>query len=134
MKMNPEADSFKVILFGSLSKTGVGHGTDRIIIETFAPKKCEVEFDYTQTGLLHPNTMDIYAYRNNELIVPNVKAWSPETPELYTLELRANGEKIIESIGFRTVTIEGKVFKVNGRLLNLRVLTATTLTVKLQQP
>ena len=37
MKLNPGADSFKVILYGSLSKTGVGHGTDRIILETFAP-------------------------------------------------------------------------------------------------
>ena len=27
----PEADGFRVVLFGSLSKTGVGHGTDRVI-------------------------------------------------------------------------------------------------------
>ncbi len=26
---HPEADGFTVILYGSLSKTGVGHGTDR---------------------------------------------------------------------------------------------------------
>ena len=36
MDLNNDADKFKVILYGSLSKTGVGHGTDRIIIETFA--------------------------------------------------------------------------------------------------
>ena len=34
---NPEADSFRVILYGSLSKTGVGHGTDRVIRETLSP-------------------------------------------------------------------------------------------------
>ena len=29
----PEADCYRVILYGSLSKTGVGHGTDRVIRE-----------------------------------------------------------------------------------------------------
>ena len=27
----PEADAFQITLYGSLSKTGVGHGTDRVI-------------------------------------------------------------------------------------------------------
>ena len=66
--INPDADSFKVVLFGSLSKTGVGHGTDRIIKETLMPVNCEVEFDYSQISLPHPNTMDMYAYKNGELI------------------------------------------------------------------
>ena len=69
---------------------------------------------------LEENKVIVPAKTENELIVPNVKAWSPETPELYTLELRANGEKIIESIGFRTVTIDGKVFKVNGEAVKLK--------------
>lgn len=67
-QQNPDADSFRVILYGSLSKTGVGHGTDRVIVETFEPKKCEVEFDYTVTDLAHPNTMDLFAYHNGEQI------------------------------------------------------------------
>ena len=28
---HPDAEGFQVILYGSLSKTGVGHGTDRVI-------------------------------------------------------------------------------------------------------
>ena len=28
---HPEAEAFRVILYGSLSKTGVGHGTDRVL-------------------------------------------------------------------------------------------------------
>lgn len=67
-ELNHDADSFKVILYGSLSKTGVGHGTDRIIKETLLPVKCEVVFDYSQISLPHPNTMDMYAYKNGELI------------------------------------------------------------------
>lgn len=61
---NPDADSFKAILYGSLSKTGVGHGTDRVIKVTLAPSPCEVVFDNTETDLPHPNTMDLIAYKN----------------------------------------------------------------------
>ncbi len=46
--------------------------------------------------------------------VKDVRLWSPDAPNLYTLIISAGGEKIIEKIGFRTVSIEGKVFKVNG--------------------
>lgn len=67
-ELNPTADRFRVILYGSLSKTGVGHGTDRIIVETFQPLKCNVEFDYTETSLPHPNTMDMFAYCGDELL------------------------------------------------------------------
>ena len=34
---NPDADAFQVILYGSLSKTGVGHGTDRVIRQVLSP-------------------------------------------------------------------------------------------------
>ena len=76
----------------------------------------DVDIELTLEG----NSVIVPAKMTNELIVPNVKAWSPDTPELYTLELRANGEKIIESVGFRTVTIDGKVFKVNGEAVKLK--------------
>ena len=32
-----DADAFQVILYGSLSKTGVGHGTDRVVREVLSP-------------------------------------------------------------------------------------------------
>lgn len=68
MQMNPDADSFKAVLFGSLAKTGVGHGTDRIVVETFLPLPCELLFNYSESELPHPNTMDLYAYKNGEQI------------------------------------------------------------------
>ena len=40
----PEADGFKVTLYGSLASSGKGHGTDNIIINTAAPHKCTVEW------------------------------------------------------------------------------------------
>ena len=52
--------------------------------------------------------------------LPGAQLWSPESPALYTLELYANGEKIREKIGFRTVCVEDRVFKVNGEAAKLK--------------
>lgn len=54
------------------------------------------------------------------LTVNNVKPWTAETPSLYTMELYANGEKIVENVGFREITIVGKVFKINGVPIKLK--------------
>ncbi len=68
LKKHPKADSFKVILYGSLAKTGVGHGTDRVIVKTLAPYHCDIEFNKKDISLPHPNTFDIYAYSKGEQI------------------------------------------------------------------
>ena len=65
---NPDADEFKAILYGSLAKTGKGHCTDTVIESTLAPTHCKVEFDYLKTDIDHPNTMELYAYKNGEQI------------------------------------------------------------------
>ncbi len=65
---NPLAEAFRVILYGSLAKTGVGHGTDRVVRETLAPTPCEVVFDTKTADLPHPNTMDLLAYRDGKEI------------------------------------------------------------------
>lgn len=44
MEAFPDAVSFDVELYGSLSLTGKGHFTDQILIQTFAPKMCRVYF------------------------------------------------------------------------------------------
>lgn len=57
---NPEAESFKAVLYGSLAKTGVGHGTDGVVKSVL--KNVEIECDDGSDGLPHPNTMDLFAY------------------------------------------------------------------------
>ena len=69
---------------------------------------------------LENNEIIVPANMKSEIVVPNVKRWTAETPNLYTLELYANGEKIIESVGFRQISIEGKVFKINGEAIKLK--------------
>ena len=63
-----EADYFEVTLYGSLSKTGKGHGTDTVILKTLAPKKVDIKFDYSETKLFHPNTMSIKVFKENTLL------------------------------------------------------------------
>jgi hypothetical protein len=43
---NAAADEFKVVLYGSLAKTGKGHCTDSVIENTLAPTPTTVEFDF----------------------------------------------------------------------------------------
>ena len=57
----PQADSFRVILYGSLSKTGVGHGTDRVIREVLSPLPTEIVFSKDILANSHPNTLDFIA-------------------------------------------------------------------------
>ena len=63
----PEADAFKVILYGSLSKTGIGHGTDRVIREILSPIATEIVFS-KETPAGHPNTMDLFALKDGNEI------------------------------------------------------------------
>ena len=70
--------------------------------------------------VLQDSSVLVPANMKAELVVPNVEAWTAENPKLYTLELYANGEKIIENIGFREVQIDGKVFKINGQSVKLK--------------
>ena len=64
----PQADGFQVILYGSLSKTGVGHGTDTVIRETLAPTPVEIIFSKETPENSHPNTMDLIALTGSEVL------------------------------------------------------------------
>ena len=59
--LHPEAEGFRVVLYGSLSKTGVGHGTDRVLREVLAPLPTEIVFSKEELPGNHPNTLDFYA-------------------------------------------------------------------------
>ncbi len=62
------ATHFKAVLMGSLAKTGRGHRTDYIILETFLPKTCEIVFDMKSDTPYHPNTMRLFAYEGEREI------------------------------------------------------------------
>lgn len=63
-----DATKFKVILYGSLALTGKGHLTDYIIKKTLEDYETEVEFNSEAKCDVHPNTFDIFAYKDEEQI------------------------------------------------------------------
>lgn len=67
LQKNPCANRFEVVLYGSLAKTGKGHGTDEVIRKTFYPKQCKIEFNCTEDNIPHPNTMRLSAYNGDVL-------------------------------------------------------------------
>ena len=80
----PQADAFRVILYGSLAFTGEGHGTGKAI-KTGLPG-AEIIFNRDETDLPHPNTMEFIALKDGEEI----------------------GRKRIFSIGGGSIKIEGE--------------------------
>jgi len=60
---NPDAESFVVILYGSLADTGKGHGTDHAIELMSGGKPVEIIFNTDKLQLPHENTMDIFAVK-----------------------------------------------------------------------
>ena len=85
----PDADLYKIILYGSLAFTGKGHLTDKIIKEALNPSNVEIVFNKQEKNLKHPNTMDLLAYKDN-------------------VEL---GNFRVYSIGGGSIQIEGKDFQ-----------------------
>lgn len=58
LRENPEAARFQATLYGSLSKTGVGHMTDTAILDVLGHDTCSIVFsDRPEEELPHPNTM-----------------------------------------------------------------------------
>ena len=63
----PDAETYRVVLYGSLSKTGRGHGTDRVLYEVLGRERTEVVFsEETPHSLPHPNTLDFFACREGK--------------------------------------------------------------------
>ena len=63
-KKNTNADSYQVVLYGSLSNTGRGHLTDVVINEILE----NVEIIWSDEKVSHPNTMDLIAYKDGKVI------------------------------------------------------------------
>ena len=61
----PDATSFTVTLYGSLNKTGIGHGTDRVLLDTLGEDRTKINFSPETWEGMHPNTMDFSAYHED---------------------------------------------------------------------
>ncbi len=59
---NPDAEEFKVWLYGSLAATGIGHQTDQVIQKVFTDKALEIIWEPKTFLPLHPNGMIFKAF------------------------------------------------------------------------
>lgn len=73
---NPNADSFRVHLYGSLAATGKGHLTDYIIIKTLAPKEVEIVWEPQVVKEFHTNGMKLEALDADKNIVDEWEVFS----------------------------------------------------------
>ena len=64
----PDADKYEVTLFGSLSDTGKGHGTDVAIKNASGGKTVDITFNSSDRDLPHENTMDLYAIKSKKVV------------------------------------------------------------------
>ena len=64
----PNATSFTVTLYGSLNKTGIGHGTDRVLLDTLGEDRTHIIFSKEEWAGMHPNTMDFAAFEGENQI------------------------------------------------------------------
>ena len=121
---NKEADKFKVKLYGSLALTGKGHLTDYIILETLKPIETEIEFDTKMECKIHPNTLDIIAYKNGKVIdemrfysigggtIKTDEASDFEIPEIYKLN---KFEEIKAYCSKKNINLCEYVYEVEGK-------------------
>ena len=65
---NPTAEAFTVYLYGSLNKTGIGHGTDRVIRQVLSPTPTEIIYSADELPNAHPNTMDFLALKDGAVV------------------------------------------------------------------
>lgn len=68
-KMCPDADKFKVYLYGSLALTGKGHLTDKILTETFFPKTVQLDFEPEKFLPKHSNAMEFIALTKDDKVI-----------------------------------------------------------------
>lgn len=73
---NPEAQSFRVTLFGSLAATGKGHLTDQAITQVLEPKS--VDFVWQPKTYLerHPNALNLEALNEKNEVMASKTAYS----------------------------------------------------------
>lgn len=121
---NKNADKFIVKLYGSLALTGKGHLTDHIILETLKPIETEIIFDTEMECKVHPNTMDMIAYKDGE-IIDEIRVYSVgggtikidgmeeyQIPEIYSLN---KFEEIKAYCNQKNINLCDYVYEVEGK-------------------
>lgn len=85
-------------------------GTDGIVIHT-DPETGKVRVDVAVSG--GENVVREFSF-------PNPKLWSPESPNLYEIEIKVGTDSIRRKIGFRKAEMRDGIFYLNGKRTKVR--------------
>ena len=91
LEVAPDADRYKVILYGSLALTGKGHLTYVSVKDVFGERDVEIEFNVDEKDLPHENTLDFFAYKDGEVIARR------RVMSVGGGDIRVEGEKSIDA-------------------------------------
>ncbi len=72
----PEADHYRITLYGSLAATGKGHLTDEAVMQLFHGRKAELAWEPTVFLPRHPNALKFEAFDGQGLLVGEWTAYS----------------------------------------------------------
>ncbi|MBE7086924.1 MAG: hypothetical protein E7369_01315 [Clostridiales bacterium] len=88
-------------------------GSDGVLTVT---NESKISFSISFNG----KTAVVPVKKQVQLRLEKAQLWTAENPKLYTLKISTKDEVIIEKVGFREVSIDGKVFKINGNAIKLK--------------
>ena len=109
--------------FGILLKTHLLNPRDVVIhFELIDPDGQTVTTFYRDAGIDMRDELPIYFFQN----IPNIRKWSHEHPDLYTILVKLQHEGRFTEyaafpVGFRTVSIDSGFFQINGAETPLRI-------------
>ena len=93
------------------------------IIRFSADRECEL------TLSAEGKTLERSAGKKVEFRIAEARLWNAEQPAVYTLVIRCGRELIREFVGIRTISTEGRVFKLNGRPIKFKGVNRHSMTV-----
>jgi beta-glucuronidase len=113
----PEAFIDQYDLHLSRTETSVIEGWVHVVVGQPGAK---VEVEITELGAKTTAPVGEDGRATIRLAVTKLQRWSPETPKLYKVQVRAGQDSIEYLIGFRTVEVRGTEILLNGKPIFLR--------------
>lgn len=100
-------------------KKNAGHTLAGHVQLNAAPEGEAVRIEIPELGLKH-ELVTHGGYAAFEIAARNISYWSPESPKLYEVFVSTRHQRLVENIGFRTISTAGPDILLNGKSIYLR--------------
>jgi beta-glucuronidase len=85
-----------------------------------APADATVKVEIPELKLVQQSRTDSQGLAEFKIDAPNLGRWWPQNPKLYNVRIASGKDTVSESIGFRTIEVQGDNILLNGRPIFLR--------------